>query len=118
MKHCALRHVCPSINRALLALAVVFVVGALLYGIGLALSRVPGPPPSVGWTSLITGDDRQYDRAARLEMLDRLLLIGAPWCVPIARSALTEERDEALRSLALRICESAQEITVSSGSSE
>ncbi|MGZ3496578.1 MAG: hypothetical protein ACXWNK_02945 [Vulcanimicrobiaceae bacterium] len=102
-------------NSSYLAIAIFFLVGLLLFGIGSALVRssrqaeepmIAGPseaqapeapqaPPAV-WTARVDESLTDVDAAARLEMIERLALINTDWSRSILEAARAEERDAAL----------------------
>lgn len=79
-----------------LTLALVFLIGAALYAIGLAL---PGRvlAPQVPWTQRIDDSAVDLDANAKIELIERLGLIGAPWCEEILKQADTEEDEPTIR---------------------
>ena len=87
-----------------------FLIGAALYAIGLALpGRIQAPPAP--WPLRIHDLAVELDRETKIELIERLGLIGAPWCEEILHQAETEEDDPTLRraiGFALADCKQAQ----------
>jgi len=95
----------PSTSAAYLFFALVFAVGAGLFVVGARLAQsskhaLPTPPR---WTRGISEHpDEPLDIYARLELIARLSLIGAPWCVDLLRDALDDEPDAIVRGAVRR----------------
>lgn len=102
-------------------LAVVFVAGLLLYGIGTAIARttrherqaatLERAERAIDWPTLIDDDLTQTDVALRLAMIDRLGLLDTPWSRYVLERAAEQETDEAViaavaRASAKSSCES------------
>jgi len=70
----------------------IFLIGAALYASGLAL---PGKvlAPQVPWPQRIDDAAAELPREAKIEMIERLGLIGVRWCEEILQQADTEEND-------------------------
>lgn len=94
-KHCAVPRTLPSSsNTGLLVFLVVFALGAVFFAIGTLLVRIQ--PPHA--TSEIS--ELQVDLETRLDMIERLALVGQPWCVEELVSLLRAERDPLVRDAA------------------
>ncbi len=107
-KHCAAPRTLLLSNPTL-TLALVFLIGAALYAIGLAL---PGRvlAPQVPWPQRIDDAAVELDANAKIELIERLGLIGAPWCEEILKQADTEEDEPTIRraiAFALADCKQA-----------
>ena len=58
--------------------------------------------PMLPWTHAVAETDEELDPAMRLDIIERLAMVGAPWCVDALNAAIRGERDEALRDAADR----------------
>lgn len=76
--------------------AAVFLIGVALFAIGLAL---PGKvqAPQVPWPLRIDDSAVDLDAAAKIALIERMGLIGSPWCQEILKQAETEEDDSTVR---------------------
>ncbi len=85
-----------------IAIAVAFVVGLLLYGIGTSMLRSlhiqNGNGTTASWPRLVDESLTNADRQLRLDIVERLSIIGEPWCVDILRQAMKDENDADIRS--------------------
>jgi hypothetical protein len=83
-------------------LAVAFAAGVVLFGAGtwlVARSRGANAPGPLQWTQALgVPAGEPLDVAARLDMVERLALVGQPWCADLLRAAAREERDPAMRA--------------------
>jgi len=100
-----------------LVLALLLVAGAALYGLGTLLVRsanneiTPEPQTksevgtagAVSWTGAVTGTDDALDSATRIDMIERLALVGEPWCIAAIKAAAETDGDAAVRDAASRI---------------
>jgi hypothetical protein len=86
-------------NSFIVALAVL-VVAAIVAGIVVTIVR--GRIEESDWTAgLDLPAETPRDAAARIEIVQRLALVGEPWCLEVLRHAQRSERDEAvLRAIA------------------
>jgi hypothetical protein len=79
----------------------VFTVGAASFVAGsLLLRAAKDEPPPVAvsdWTTDVIGDDRRLDAAERVDIVERLAMIGQPWCIDTLEAALAQERDAQVR---------------------
>lgn len=79
----------------------VFLVGLFLLGLALvAISyalpgRIQAPP--VPWPQRIDDSAIDLDPQSKMELIERLGLIGAPWCEEILKQADSEESEPTLR---------------------
>lgn len=89
-----------------IAIAVAFVVGLLLYGIGTSMlrsTREPTPvivtdqPSLVTWPCLVDESLSDAGPDLRLDLVERLSIIGQPWCVEILKQALVQENDASVK---------------------
>ena len=104
-----------------LVLALVLVAGAALYGLGTLLVRsassetpltpqtqpeagasAMSPPTAVSWTDAVTGTGDALDSATRIDMIERLALVGEPWCIAAIKAATETDDDAAVRDAAAR----------------
>ena len=108
-------------NNSYFAIAIFFLVGLLLFGIGSALLRSsrqseepmiaeqteaqqPAEIPPVSeqsrtqWTQRVDESIMDLDVSARLEMVERLALVNTQWSRSVLEAAREEERDAALRA--------------------
>ncbi|HUZ50397.1 MAG TPA: hypothetical protein VMW12_11795 [Candidatus Dormibacteraeota bacterium] len=110
-----------------LILALLLVAGAALYGLGTLLVRsanseapiepgaqaeagsaagtgasAPSTARAVSWTSLVTGTDDALDSATRTDMIERLALVGEPWCIAAIKAAAETDDDAPVRDAAGR----------------
>lgn len=58
--------------------------------------------PVLAWTREITGDDEAVEADVRIDMLERLAMVGEPWCAALLARAAEEERDETVLDAAER----------------
>jgi len=111
-----------------LVLALLLVAGAALYGLGTLLVRSanneialePGTQAETGaaagsiasapstergasWTGLVTGTDDALDSATRIDMIERLALVGEPWCIAAIKAAAETDGDAPVRDAAGRV---------------
>lgn len=98
-------------SSSYVTIGIVFAVAAVLFVIGGwlvagARDRYPrswepagGAPdaharePSMAWTQAFAAPDDRPGRDERLEMIERLAMLGAPWCADALRAARKEETD-------------------------
>jgi hypothetical protein len=90
-------------NSPFVAIAILFVAGLLLFGVGTALSKRPvpaaaGPPAPVTreeitWPALVDDSLHDSNQTMRLEMIERLALVDTPWSREILERARAQERD-------------------------
>lgn len=79
-----------------LASAVVFLIGIALFAISYAFTGQILAPP-VPWPQRIDDGAVGLDQNEKIEMIERLGLVGSDWCEEILRQADTEEDDPTLR---------------------
>jgi hypothetical protein len=96
----------------MLVLAVVFAIGALLFLLGTAIVRrerravevadVPADPMLAlpPWTADLAGTNEVIARELRVDMIERLAMIGEPWCVELLERARTQDPDTSVRDAA------------------
>ena len=81
-------------NRAeLIFLLAVFVAGAIIFAIGTLLVRRDRAAQEEATPVL-------SDRADRLEMIERLAMVGQPWCVDELRKVIATDADPIVRTAA------------------
>lgn len=99
-----------------LVLALLLVAGAALYGLGTLLVRSAnretpvelqtkpevGAAAAVSWTGAVTGTGDALDSATRIDMIERLALVGEPWCIAAIKAAAETEDDAPVRDAAAR----------------
>ena len=98
-KHCAAPRTLLQSNARLvftLLLAALFVAGAGLYAIGVAMSRLAFAP-QVPWPQRLDDSATELTTEEKIELIERLGLVGAPWCEEILKQADTEENDPTVR---------------------
>lgn len=87
-----------------IAIAVAFIVGVLLFGISTSMLRssrdesAPVIATAPAWPQLVDDSLTGAGRQLRLDMVERLSIIGEPWCVDVLRAAMAQERDATVRS--------------------
>ena len=89
-----------------LLLAALFIAGAGLFAISFALAHL-AHSPQVPWPQRIDDSAVNLSAEDKVELIERLGLIGAHWCEEILKQADTEEDDPAIRraiALALSDC--------------
>jgi hypothetical protein len=107
-----------SNNPALFVLAVVFTVGAVMFAAGSVLIRrtreAPGetiqmlePMQAVtriaitpAWTAELTGSEELVEPDLRIDMVERLAMIGQTWCITTLEHARSHDPDELVRDAA------------------
>ena len=105
---CAVPRTLFTNNPALAILAVVFLIGAALFTLGsIVASRARGTLQTetsspFAWTRGITEGNEVLSWEMRLDLIDRLAIVGAPWCADALRAALDEETDARVREPAER----------------
>lgn len=72
-------------NALAVILAVLLLVGAVLWTVGAMVVRRA---------------DKQNELDFRLDMVERLMLVGQPWCVTDLEKIRTEDTDERIRDAA------------------
>ena len=83
-------------NNWAFTFALLFLIGVALFAIGLALpGKIQSPPAP--WPLRIDDTAIDLDRDAKIALIERLGLIGAPWCEEILKQADTEEDDSTVR---------------------
>jgi hypothetical protein len=89
-----------------IAILVAFVVGLLLYGIGTSMLRSlrvhNGDRKGVTWPQLVDESLTSANSDLRLDLVERLGIIGQPWCDDILRQAVQQESDSKVREAILR----------------
>jgi hypothetical protein len=89
-----------------LILLVVFVFGALVFALGTAMVRRPvvptpsAPEAATPWTADLAGTNDLLHVSLRIDMVERLAMIGEPWCVTMLERAQAEDADQTVRDAA------------------
>ena len=104
---CAAPRTLPSTSSAFFVLALIFVLGAAVFVAGTLLTRRQKAPPvpvpvTITWTRELIPDDDVPAADLRLDMIERLAIVGAPWCVETLKAALNEESDPLIHDAADR----------------
>jgi hypothetical protein len=107
---CAVPRTLPSTSTAAFVFGLLLVIGALLWVVGGRMSRSrvapralpPAPALAASWTRAILDSDEPLDVPARIDAIERLAMVGQPWCVESLNHALNEETDEDVRDAAER----------------
>jgi hypothetical protein len=106
-----------SNNPAFLILAIVFTIGAVMFAVGSVLVRRTryGPQPETiqlleplilpelsprPWTADLAGNDDVPSLDVRVDMVERLAMIGEPWCTQTLERALAQDPDANVRDAA------------------
>lgn len=92
-----------------IAVAVAFAVGVLLFGISSAMLRSARSEPRLSapmieaaepqapeWPELVDPDLRDAAEDLRLDIIERLSILGTPWSREILERARNEERDPSI----------------------
>ena len=79
-----------------LLLGALFIAGAGLVAISFALARLANSP-QVPWPQRIDDSASELSAHEKIELIERLGLVGAHWCEEILHQAETEEDDPAIR---------------------
>ncbi len=106
-RRCVAQSSLSPTNPALVVFAAVFVLGALFFTLGTILVRaqprtIVHDEPEVLelWIADVVGTPHALDVAARLDILERLAIVGEAWCVAALQRAATEDQDVSLREAA------------------
>lgn len=103
-----------SNNAGTLVLVAAFVLGAVLFAMGTLLVRRERAATSadeaaaepalahVPWTAELAGTNEVIARDLRVDMIERLAMIGEPWCVELLERACAQDPDVAVRDAAER----------------
>jgi len=107
----AVRRTLLSSSSPYIAFGIVFLAGAGIFAAGTLMLRSAERGPSLGitWTRAVIGDDKVLDAAARVEIVERLGLIGQTWCADALEEALGEERDARVRKAVERALRAVRE---------
>ena len=100
-----------SSNTGALLIAGVFALGAILFAVGTAMvrrSRTARAAPRAGesilvlppWTAELAGTNDVVARDLRVDMIERLAMIGEPWCVTLLERARARDPDASVRDAA------------------
>src|SRR5512146_518374 len=110
---CAVPRTLPSSNTAAFVFALMLVAGAALWVVGGRLSRLratsaqPSTAPAnmavaAPWTRSVIESNESLDVATRVDMIERLAMVGQAWCVAVLQRALHDDRDASVRDAADR----------------
>jgi hypothetical protein len=94
---CAAQPAWLSSNPGLTLLAFIFIAGAALFTLGTFMGRreaaaqTPDPSVTLSWSL--------GDLETRIDQIERLAMVGQPWCVEELRTLLTDT-DERVRNAA------------------
>jgi hypothetical protein len=100
-----------SNNPALSIFLVLFLIGAVLFVAGSLIAqadrrRAQSPAhvssAALTWTHAVAGTKDALGDDTRLDLIDRLAIIGEPWCVDALREAVAQEENPAIRNAAER----------------
>jgi hypothetical protein len=100
-----------SSNPGAVVLLAVFAVGAIFFATGTLLVRrtrtaesasalVTQTPPANIWAQTLAGVDEPVDAPIRIDMIERLALLGEPWCAQILERAREQDTDPHVREAA------------------
>ena len=89
---CAAPRRLHSNRTGLILLVAIFVLGAILFAIGTLLVRRERVTPE-GAAPILSQEDR-------LDMIERLVMVGQPWCVEELRAMLNTDPDPLVRDAA------------------
>lgn len=92
----------PSSSTAALVFSLLIVLGAALWVIGGRMQRSSKAASTLTWTHAVLESETPVDAPTRLDVIERLAMVGAPWCVAALESARAQERDRTLRDAADR----------------
>ena len=102
-KRCAVQRTLLSSNPLALSLVALFIVGAIVFVIGTMLAREGAtnvvetqaePPQSK------SQPEPMLDVAARMDLIERLVMVGQPWCIEQLDTLRREDPDESVREAA------------------
>lgn len=66
----------------------------------IAPAAVVAAPAPITWTAAVTGSDDQLDVETRIDIIERLALVGEPWCMEVLRDAVQLDPSEEVRATA------------------
>jgi hypothetical protein len=101
----------PWNSPGVLVLVAAFLVGAVLFAFGTVLVRrsevrVPAAESGIAdrqavpWTAELAGTNEALSRELRVDMVERLAMIGEPWCRDVLERACTHDPDAMVRDAA------------------
>ena len=107
----AVRRTLLSSSSPYIAFGIIFLAGAGIFTAGSLMLRSAERGPSLGitWTRSVIGDDKMLDVASRVEIVERLELIGQAWCADALEAALGEEHDVRVRTAVERALRAVRE---------
>ena len=100
-KRCAVQRTLLSSNALANVLLAVFIVGALVFVLGTMLARereahvIESQPAAVE-----TQAEPALDVAGRIDLVERLVMVGQPWCIEQLDTIRREDPDESVREAA------------------
>ncbi|HEY5340325.1 MAG TPA: hypothetical protein VIK27_04795 [Candidatus Aquilonibacter sp.] len=89
-------------------LLIVFAIGALFFTLGTAMVRrgsaaLPAAPineSAAPWTAELAGTGDLLHVSLRVDMIERLAMLGEPWCAAMLQRARLEDDDATVRDAA------------------
>jgi hypothetical protein len=91
-----------STNPLALTLVALFIVGAIVFVIGTMLSREREAPviEAQPATTSQTQAEPTLDVAGRMDLIERLVIVGQPWCIEQLETLRREDPEESVREAA------------------
>lgn len=101
-----------SNNPGTLILVAVFAIGAVFFTVGTVMvrrsQRIEAANPSMlepaaesaPWTAELAGTNEVLARELRIDMVERLAMIGEPWCAQLLERARSHDPDRSVRDAA------------------
>lgn len=89
-----------SSNALTLTLVAVFIIGAILFVIGTMIARERQAHTIEAKPVNESQAEPKLDVAARMDMVERLAMVGQPWCVDQLDKIRREDPDESVREAA------------------
>lgn len=92
-------------NPALVLFLALFVAGAALFVLGtwfLRASRRGAPTAEASWTYAVTQTPVELSRDERIELIERLAIVGQTWCMAVLREAAERDSDPVVTGAAER----------------
>ncbi len=103
-KRCAVQRTLLSSNPLALTLVALFIVGAIVFVIGTMLSRerearvIQAQPVAV--QTVQTPAEPVLDVSGRMDLIERLVMVGQPWCTEQLITIRNEDPDDSVREAA------------------
>jgi hypothetical protein len=89
-----------SSNPLALFLVVLFIVGAIAFVMGTMLARERRAPVAEVQSSAPSAAEPVLDVAGRLDLIERLVMVGQPWCIEQLDTIRRDDPDESVREAA------------------